>query len=545
MVPLSVNLVDNRDMGDENVILTGFMGTGKSAVGRLLAERLGREFADTDEIIAARAGRSVAAIFAEEGEARFRQWEAGLAAELAGRRGLVIATGGRLMLDADNAAILGATGPVFCLTASPDEILARIGREANLRPLLGDEPAGRVSALLTERAAAYARYRAVDTSSKTPAQVAGDIAAMLAGGLRETIPVRYPGGRYNVILGEDILSGELERAGISGPAAIVTDDLVGPLHAARLQKSQAIELPILTIPAGEQHKRLDTVRDLYDGLLAAGIGRDGAIIALGGGVVGDVAGFAAATYLRGIDLVFCPTTLLAMVDAGIGGKTGVDLPQGKNLVGAFKQPRLVVADIATLATLPAAEFAAGLAEVAKHGLIADPLLWRRLQTESWRIDPRRLAFDRPLREGSHTLVARAIRVKRDVVEQDPYETGRRAVLNLGHTFGHAVERVSGYAIPHGFGVAMGLVAAARLSAALGECAPSLPREIETVLSNLGLPIRIPPALDPAALYAAMGSDKKKVAGRLRFILIREIGDVFARGDVPEAAVMAVLNELAA
>jgi 3-dehydroquinate synthase len=385
----------------------------------------------------------------------------------------------------------------------------------------------------------------VETGGKTPDEVAQAIAAMLAGGLRETIPVRYPGGGYNVILGEDILSGVLERAGISGPAVIVTDDRVGPLHAARLQTSQDIDLPILTMRAGEQHKHLDTVRDLYDGLLAKGIGRDGAIIALGGGVVGDVAGFAAATYLRGIDVVFCPTTLLAMVDASIGGKTGVDLPQGKNLVGAFKQPRLVLADIATLATLPAAEFTAGLAEVAKHGLIADPLLWRRLQTENWRIDPRRLAVDRLLREGLHTLVARAIRVKRDVVEQDPYETGRRAVLNLGHTFGHAVENVSGYAIPHGFGVAFGIVAATRLSAALGECAPSLPREIESVLSSLGLPIRIPPSLDPAALYAAMGSDKKKEAGRLRFILIRDIGDVFAHGNIPEAAVMAVLNELAA
>jgi len=230
-----------------------------------------------------------------------------------------------------------------------------------------------------------------------------------------------------------------------------------------------------------------------------------------------------------------------MVDSSIGGKTGVDLPQGKNLVGAFKQPRLVVADIATLATLPAVEFAAGMAEVAKHGLIADPVLWQRLTAEEWAIDPRRLADDRLLRADVQSLVTRAIRVKRDVVEEDPFETGRRAVLNLGHTFGHAIEQVSGYAVRHGEAVAMGLVAAAHLSAALGESSPALPGEVEAVLSRLGLPVRIPRALDPRALHTAMGTDKKRQSGRLRFVLIHDIGEVFVRGDVPDELVMATLE----
>ena len=291
--------------------------------------------------------------------------------------------------------------------------------------------------------------------------------------------------------------------------------------------------------------RLDTVRDLYDGLLAAGLGRDGTILALGGGVVGDVAGFVAATYLRGIDFVLCPTSLLAMVDSSIGGKTGVDLPQGKNLVGAFKQPRRVLADVGALATLPAAEFTAGLAEIAKHGLIADPILWQRLTMEEWHFAPRRLATDRLLRADLHTLVTRAIRVKRDVVEEDPYEAGRRALLNLGHTFGHAVEQVSGYAVRHGEAVAMGLAAAAHLSAARGACSPSLPGLVEMVLTRLGLPIHIPPSLDSAALYAAMGNDKKKKAGRLRFILMRDIGDVFIDDDVPPAEALAALEAVRA
>ena len=532
-------------MVDDNIILTGFMGTGKSTVGRLLAGRLGREFVDTDELIAARDGRAIADIFNEAGETHFRDLEAQVAAELAGRRGLVIATGGRLMLDPANAAALGAGGPVFCLSAEPADILARIAADDGRRPLLaGDDPERRVKSLLERRAAAYARFRAVDTGDRTPDDVAEAIAAWVAAGLRETIPVRYPGGSYDVIVGDGLLAEAATLAGIRGAATIVTDSHVGPLYAPSIQKP-AFQLPILTMAAGEPHKTLDTVRDLYGELLAAGLGRDGTILALGGGVVGDVAGFVAATYLRGIDFVLCPTSLLAMVDSSIGGKTGVDLPQGKNLVGAFKQPRRVLADIGALATLPAAEFTAGLAEVAKHGLIADPILWQRLTMEEWHFDPRRLATDRLLRADLHTLVTRAIRVKRDVVEEDPYEAGRRALLNLGHTFGHAVEQVSGYAVRHGEAVAMGLAAAAHLSAAREACPPSLPGLVEMVLTRLGLPIHIPPSLDSAALYAAMGSDKKKKAGRLRFVLLRDIGDVFIDDDVPPAAVLAALEAVRA
>jgi len=533
----------------DNIILTGFMGTGKTTVGRRLAERLGRPFVDTDEWIVARAGRSIADIFREEGEGRFREWETRAAKELARQRGLVIASGGRLMLDPDNAAALGRTGPVLCLTAGPAEIMARVAADETKRPLLaGDDAPARVRALLQQRAAAYVRFRAVPTDGRTAEQVVDDIAAALAGGLRETLPVRHPGGVYDVIIGENLLAGALELVGVDGPAAIITDSVVGPLHAGRIQKPSFFEklgfsnsLPILTMPAGEQHKHLDTVRALYDGLLAAGLDRHTTILALGGGVVGDVAGFVAATYLRGVDFVLCPTSLLAMVDASIGGKTGVDLPQGKNLVGAFKQPRAVLADVGALATLPPGEFTAGLAEVAKHGLIADPVLWQRLLMEEWAIDPRQIAEDRLLRTGLQSLVTQAIRVKRDVVEEDPYEAGRRAVLNLGHTFGHAVEQVSGYRVRHGDAVAMGLVAAAHLSAALEECPPSLPKLVEMTLARLGLPTHIPPSLDPATLYAAMGTDKKRRAGRLRFVLIHDVGDVFVSDRAPAEAVMGALE----
>ena len=526
----------------DNIILTGFMATGKTAVGRELAQRLGRDFVDTDALIVAHDGRSIAAIFREDGEARFRELERQTAAELAQRRGLVIATGGGLMLDPANVTVLGATGPVFCLSADPADILQRAAAGEEPRPLLAvGDAAANIATLLRQRAPAYARFRAIDTGGLAAGDVAQTILDALAGGLRDTLPVRHPEGQYDVVVGEGLLERVLERAGVDGPVAIITDSEVGPLHAARIRRGDNAGPPVLTFPAGEGHKHLDTVRALYDGLLQAGIGRDGTIIALGGGVAGDVAGFVAATFLRGVDFVLCPTTLLSMVDSSIGGKTGVDLPQGKNLVGAFKQPRLVVADIATLATLPAVEFAAGMAEVAKHGLIADPVLWQRLTAEEWAIDPRRLADDRLLRADVQSLVTRAIRVKRDVVEEDPFEAGRRAVLNLGHTFGHAIEQVSGYVVRHGEAVAMGLVVAAHLSAALGESSPALPGEVEAVLSRLGLPVRIPRALAPMALHAAMSTDKKRQSGRLRFVLIRDIGEVFVRGDVPDELVLATLE----
>ncbi len=209
---------------------------------------------------------------------------------------------------------------------------------------------------------------------------------------------------------------------------------------------------------------------MYDDLVAAGIDRSGIVVALGGGVVGDMAGFAAATYLRGIRFVQIPTTLLAMVDSSIGGKTGVDLPQGKNLVGAFKQPELVVVDPDVLSTLPSAEFRNGLGEVVKHGIISDPVLFAQLQA------------DGP--ESLESMLARALRVKIGVVERDPFEQGERAHLNLGHTFAHAFEQVSRYAIPHGQAVSVGLMASAHLSVISGHCQPDLPARIEDVLDRL-------------------------------------------------------------
>jgi 3-dehydroquinate synthase len=256
------------------------------------------------------------------------------------------------------------------------------------------------------------------------------------------------------------------------------------------------------------------------------------VLSLGGGVTGDVAGFATATYLRGLRLVQVPTTLLAMVDASVGGKTGVDLPQGKNLVGAFKQPALVIIDPAVLATLPAVEFRSGMAEVIKHGLIGDPDLFADLES------PVPIVPD-----GIPTsYLARALNVKIQVVEEDPFEEGRRAVLNLGHTVGHGLERLSGFRLRHGKAVAIGLVAAAWIAVALGRADPSLANRIEAALLAWGLPVRWP-ALDVDALWEAMTHDKKRRGGVLRWILPRELGNVEIADDVPPDVARSVLKNL--
>lgn len=523
-------------MQSSSIVLTGFMGTGKSSVGRLLAARLGLTFVDTDELIARRAGKPVAEIFADEGEGAFRALEAAIARELAGQNGLVIATGGGMLVDAHNAHLLGAGNAVFCLQASPAEIVRRLQDEQAVRPLLaGAEPAARVAELLAQRKAAYAQFTPVDTEGQSAAEVAAAIARCVdvkpaaASGEPERLAVRYPGGSYEVLVGSGLLASVAALAG-DGPAVVISDENVAPLFAAKL----GIE-PVLAVPAGEAHKRLETVQALYDGLLEAGLDRRGTIVALGGGVIGDVAGFVAATYLRGVKLVQCPTTLLAMVDASVGGKTGVDLPQGKNLVGAFKQPEAVVADVLALGALPLAEVAAGMAEVVKHGLLAGQALLEELTAPAWLPLPPPAVRQR--------LVAKAIAVKRDVVEEDPYEQGRRAVLNLGHTFAHAVEQASNYRVRHGEAVAIGLVAAAHLSAALGYAPPALQEEVERLLRRLTLPVRIPAGLAPEALLAAMGQDKKRAAGRLRFVLIARPGEVFVAGDVPEQQVLQTLRAL--
>ncbi len=346
-----------------------------------------------------------------------------------------------------------------------------------------------------------------------------------------SIIVNYPGGSYPIYLGAGALDQagpRLAELGFSGRCAVVTNERVGYFYAgpllAGLQEA-GLEPVRLDIPDGEAYKTLETVAGLYDGLIEAKLDRRSPVIALGGGVLGDTAGFAAATYLRGVPFVQIPTTLLAMVDASVGGKVGVDLPQGKNLVGAFKQPEMVVIDPAVLATLPPAEFRAGLAETVKHGIIDAPGLFATLEAGGYDLGG---------------MVAEAVNVKVRVVQADPFEQGRRAVLNLGHTFAHAFERLSNFQLRHGEAVAIGLVCAARLAERLGVCSGSTVERIVALLRQLELPIQ-PSPYPPAAVWAAMATDKKRQGATLRFILPQAIGTVDIFSGIPEEDVMAVLD----
>ncbi|MCS7221404.1 MAG: 3-dehydroquinate synthase [Anaerolineae bacterium] len=529
-----------RQSEERNIILTGFMGTGKTSIGRLMAKRLRREFVDMDAVIEERTGRSIPQIFQEQGEEAFRAMERELCRELAARSGLVIATGGGALVSAENRALLGATGDIICLRASPDVIMARVGASANRPKLDGTDRRARIEALLDERAAAYNSIQLqLDTSELTLAE-AVERALALLWGLTEArrLPVHAPGDHsYDIVLGEGILSraGELlARRLAPSPVAIITHPVIGQHWAGLL--TRALEAAgfcptVVEIPAGEEHKTLDTVRFLYHRLLAAGLDRRSAVIALGGGVVGDIAGFVAATFLRGVPFVQIPTTLLSMVDASVGGKVGVDLPEGKNLVGAFKQPEMVLMDPLTLSTLPSEEFRAGLAEVVKHSVIGAPELFRQMEE---RTGPTSLT----------ALIADAVRVKIEVVEEDPFEQGRRAVLNLGHTFGHALEQLSGYRMRHGEAVSIGMAAAARLAVHLGRCEVQTANRLIDLLDRLGLPVRIE-GYSAEALYQAMGTDKKRAAGQLRFVIPEEIGRVVIADGVSREQAISALRAVGA
>jgi 3-dehydroquinate synthase len=347
------------------------------------------------------------------------------------------------------------------------------------------------------------------------------------------IDVRAPDATYPIMVAEGLLNALptlLAEHGLNGKVAIVTNDTLAPLYGLTVAKAFGERGVLITVPDGEQYKTLDTVRTLYDQFIAADLDRKSVVLALGGGVIGDMAGYAAATYLRGVAFVQVPTSLLSMVDSSVGGKVGVDMPQGKNLIGAFKQPALVVIDPGVLRTLPDVEWRCGTAEIVKAGLIRDPEL---LNADHYRRDSIAAIT---------SLIVRAVAIKVAVVQDDPYEDNIRAFLNLGHTFGHALERISGYKWKHGEAVAFGLLAATRLSQVHGLCDFSLPFRVEQLLKALNLPTRYT-GYSSAEFRAAMGTDKKRKGSTVRFVLLRSAGDPVLCDDVPDAKVLSVLDSL--
>jgi 3-dehydroquinate synthase len=370
----------------------------------------------------------------------------------------------------------------------------------------------KLAALLDERKAHYASFaEQLPVDGKSAAQHAWRIQTVLGRFRLRAM------GAYDIIAAPvDHLGMLLRERGLQSPI-VVTDDNVAELHAEDVLASLGVagfSPNIITIPAGESSKTLETVQVLWQGFLEAELDRGSTVVALGGGVVGDLAGFAASTYMRGIHWVCVPTTLLSMVDASLGGKTGFDLPRGKNLIGSFHPPRLVLSDPQMLQTLPEAEFLSGLAEVVKHGVIADPGLFHMCAQ----------GIDH-VRENLAPLVKQAMAVKIKIIEEDPYEKGMRAALNLGHTVGHALELASRFRLRHGEAVAIGMVAEAKLAERLSVAAPGMSDKVAGVLSRLGLPVRIPTDLPREEIIQAMKLDKKKHAAAIRFALPVQVGQV--------------------
>jgi len=515
--------------------LVGMMGAGKSAIGAALAAELGLPFVDLDAEVEAGAGCSIAELFESEGEAGFRRRERGALEAIAGRRA-VVALGGGALAQPGVAGRLAASGTRVYLRARPETLAARIGAAAG-RPLLaGLDAAGRearLRSLLAAREPAYLRADLVlDTDDLDVAGAARELARRLGAAERrpEAAPARR---RVEVALGErsyaiEIGAGMLGELGaalkrVVAPTRVfvITTPPVGRRWAGRVLRSlreAGLRARRFDVPDGERSKSLAQAGRLYDQLLAAGADRASAIVALGGGVVGDLAGFVAATLLRGLAVVQVPTSLLAMVDSSVGGKTGVNVARGKNLVGAFHQPRLVWIDPATLATLPARQLRAGLAEVVKHAAIRDAALFAALEAEGERLLKERSAPERWV-----PILERNCAIKAAVVAQDERESGLRMLLNFGHTLGHAVEALARYrGVLHGEAVAMGMAFAARRSEALGLAAPGTAARLVALLERLGLPTALPP--HPRRAYlAALSVDKKRRDARIHFVALRAIG----------------------
>jgi 3-dehydroquinate synthase len=352
------------------------------------------------------------------------------------------------------------------------------------------------------------------------------------------VNVELGGNGYEVRVGEELL----ERVGLwlrekeySDKAVIITDTTVGKLYADVLEgslKTADFKVTLLQLPVGEEQKSLETATGLYDKLMDAYVERTTPVLALGGGVIGDLAGFVAATYLRGLPLVQVPTTLLAMVDSSIGGKTAVDRGNLKNIIGTFYQPRLVVADIGTLNTLPENELANGLAEVIKSAAIRNDNLFKFLEIN---IDKARELHPEVIED----MVLETARIKAEIVEKDEKEEGLREILNYGHTIGHAIEAVSGFELKHGQAVAIGMIAAARISSLMGILEESEVARLEVLIRRAGLPVAMS-GLDKEKVMEAMQHDKKVRQNKIRFVLLKSIGDAFISDEVDPALVREVL-----
>ncbi|MFM9435560.1 shikimate kinase / 3-dehydroquinate synthase [Janthinobacterium sp. CG_23.3] len=534
------------------------MGAGKTTIGRILARKLGKRFVDSDHEIEARTGASIPWIFEIEGEQSFRRREAEVIRDLTMQQGIVMATGGGAVLDADSRAYLKQRGTVIYLRANVNSIMTRTSHDKS-RPLLQTaDPRKRIEELAVQREPLYMEVAdvVIDTGRPNVQSMVQTILMQLASLECENSPncvtqaepsmneqsnillsVDLDERSYPIVIGPDLLADAdlLLRHVSGGKVAIVTNTTVAPLYLARLERALAAggkEVFSIVLPDGEEHKNWSSLMTIFDTLLARKCDRKTTLVALGGGVIGDLTGYAAASYMRGVGFVQIPTTLLAQVDSSVGGKTGINHPLGKNMIGAFYQPNVVIADTTTLETLPARQLSAGLAEVIKHGAIIDAAFFDWIEVNIGKLmarDKGALAY----------AIARSCEIKADVVRQDEREGGLRAILNFGHTFGHAIEAGMGYGNwLHGEAVGCGMVMAAELSRRVGHVDAATVARVRALVAAAGLPVTAPD-LGTERWLELMEVDKKNEGGEIKFILLKPLGSP-SIGNAPREHVLATL-----
>ena len=516
------------------IVLVGLSGAGKSSVAAAVAERLGRPLIDLDLDITARQGAPPSEIIETRGEAAFRADEAAAVALACDVDGAVIATGGGAVIDPLNRWALWHAGVVVWLDAPDELLLARLAAHHEARPLLAGDAVARMA---SQRARRERFYRAADVRLDASAPLGEVVEAVVTASEMDVPAARrlfdaevrrdHPMGprAARVILGmeldDDVYDDVLAQVSTGTPV------VVADRRAAEKLPRLMAALPAgrqLRIASGERRKRLRTVERLLEDASVMGAERGDAWVGVGGGVTTDMVGAAAALYVRGVNFVAVTTTWLGMTDAAIGGKVAVDLSGAKNAAGAFWPPAAIVGDVATQRTLPRSRRLDGMAESLKHGIIGDPVLWSLVET-------RGRAALRDDEAARYAVIDRSVELKLDVVDRDPFEQGERRTLNLGHTLGHALEVESGYRLPHGKAVVLGLRAVAHMAQARG-AVPGLAQRIDDVVRGLGY--ELTRDFDPAVVKAALTRDKKRIKGRQRWILPMDIGRVIDVDDVSEA-----------
>lgn len=524
-----------------NIILTGMPGSGKTAAGQLLARRTGRPFFDTDSMIAAETKKSIKRIFEEDGESYFRRAERKLCAELSRIKNAVIAVGGGTFLSRDNLLRLSASGIIFTLTCGWEDILRRTQNEEEKRPLFSGKDRNDLKKIVRRRIKLYAGFpNRVETTGLSPEKAAELIHSSLNGKER-CLSLKVNGRTTPVII---------KNGAAGGPAPyiapflnekrifIVSDTRVCSFYGDRLRnnmENNGWSPSFYILSPGERSKNLTSVKNIYRWLIKEGASRSSLMLAFGGGVVSDTAGFAASSFHRGLRWIVMPTTLLAQVDAGIGGKTGVNMEGGKNQVGTFFFPEMVIVDPVLCATLGRRRLREGLAEVLKCALIQDKRLYDIIRDKGRKILLKDLSL---LQEA----IVRTAGVKTAVVGRDPYEKGERKYLNLGHTFGHALESWFKHKrLTHGEAVGLGLLCALRMACEMGYLEETSIEETRDILKNLGLPVCLY-GLPVREVISLMAFDKKREAG-LTFVVPKKCGFPSLEKNVDQDIIIRAFKEV--